>query len=437
MNRPHDKGDLQHWTERERRVLARLGSLGAGRGEPVRSCARDAAFSVEHWTTLLPVQREGMRYRHVFEDCAHWWALARQCLAALDALHEEGVVHLRVQGRNVCIPADMAGGPGQATTLRFEQLALTDFSWALVPGESMDPPPSMTLVDRAHASPRLLEALDAAGRGDAGAMHQLDWRCDLFSLAVMLRRCLPGPEAPVHWAPWHQTQALHLIEGLLDAHDNDGLAARPHRALIALANAALADAALSASLGRGWVLVLPNAAPAPAPVPPAARRATGTPVRTGAAAVVAVLLGAAGWWVMQRARSSGDDAVNVTGPAAVTQAAATPSPEASPVRASPARVEPVAAVPAPPIASAPVVTAAAQVASAPTATPAAAPRAKAPRSRTRASLPTATTPKGEATVNEAERARVLEWLTRRGPAPRADMKLPPAPAAVSASAVPP
>jgi hypothetical protein len=27
---------------------------------------------------------------HVFEDCAHWWALAHHCIAALDEIHALG-----------------------------------------------------------------------------------------------------------------------------------------------------------------------------------------------------------------------------------------------------------------------------------------------------------------------------------------------------------
>ena len=42
--------------------------------------------------------------RHVFEDCAHWWALARHSLVALDAIHELHLVHLDLKADNVCIP---------------------------------------------------------------------------------------------------------------------------------------------------------------------------------------------------------------------------------------------------------------------------------------------------------------------------------------------
>ena len=41
----------------------------------------DAGVTVDQWATLLPVARDGAVRRHVFEDCAHWWALAHHCLA--------------------------------------------------------------------------------------------------------------------------------------------------------------------------------------------------------------------------------------------------------------------------------------------------------------------------------------------------------------------
>ena len=49
-------------------------------------------------------ERDGARLRHVFEDCAHWWALARHCLIALDAIHDLQLVHLDLKADNVCIP---------------------------------------------------------------------------------------------------------------------------------------------------------------------------------------------------------------------------------------------------------------------------------------------------------------------------------------------
>ena len=77
-------------------------------GRPALVQTYDAGVTVDHWATLLPVERDGRVLRHVFEDCAHWWALARHCLIALDAIHELHLVHLDLKADNVCIPVGPA-----------------------------------------------------------------------------------------------------------------------------------------------------------------------------------------------------------------------------------------------------------------------------------------------------------------------------------------
>ena len=113
-------GDFRQWTEREWRILARLVGHGIGpvpdvvqfdRGASGRQAlvqTYDAGVTIDHWTTLLPVQRDGEIRAHVFEDCAHWWALARHSLAALDAIHDLHLVHLDLKADNVCIPVGPA-----------------------------------------------------------------------------------------------------------------------------------------------------------------------------------------------------------------------------------------------------------------------------------------------------------------------------------------
>ena len=66
-------GDFRHWTEREWRILARLVGHGIGpvpdvvqfdRGaadRPALVQTYDAGITVDHWATLLPVQRDGHR----------------------------------------------------------------------------------------------------------------------------------------------------------------------------------------------------------------------------------------------------------------------------------------------------------------------------------------------------------------------------------------
>ena len=74
------EGDFRQWTEREWRILARLVGHGIGPvpdvvrfdrgtdGRPALVQTYDAGVTVDHWMTLLPVQRDGRVLRHVFED---------------------------------------------------------------------------------------------------------------------------------------------------------------------------------------------------------------------------------------------------------------------------------------------------------------------------------------------------------------------------------
>ncbi|HEV8692133.1 MAG TPA: hypothetical protein VGQ91_17645 [Ideonella sp.] len=496
-----EAGDFRHWTEREGRILTRLADLGVapvprvepfdrsaqGRPALVRTC--DAGVTVDHWATLLPVQRDGTQHRHVFEDCVHWWALARHCLMALDTLHELRLVHLDLKADNVCIPVGPAdfdpGVPGAVMTPCFEQLALIDFAFSLIPGESLSQPlPIARQTEYDYQSPRLLKALEAGRKGDLMPTRQLDWRCDVFSLAAMLRRYLPSEAPPAGtWTPWHLEQARSLIRQLREAHDAVEPAQRPHRALIALTKQALADAALSASLGRGWALAahgalppsdlatpltriamparpsLPRTEPARVAQPRAeaarapARRAVRASGWLAVVAVVAVsaVLGA-GWWAVEPNISSERNANAALKAAADAMGAAPslPTPKAAPAQALPPEPPPVAATQpapgpaeleaaaAPPVVmpEAPAASAVAATAPAPAPTPAAAARTKAAtRSRMATSSPVSpAAAAGRLTVNQAERERVLEWLTRRGPSPRPGMTLPPAPATTPASA---
>ena len=493
-----EAGDLRHWTEREGRILTRLAGLGvtpvpcveqvdrgaAGQPALVRTC--DAGVTVDHWATLLPVQRDGTPHRHVFEDCAHWWALARHCLMALDTLHELHVVHLDFKADNVCIPMGPAefdpGEPGAVMKPCFEQLALIDFAFSMIPGESLNQPlPIARQPEYDYQSPRLLKALEAGRKGDLTPTRQLDWRCDVFSLAAMLRRYLPGPEAPPqgNWTPWHLEQACSLIRRLLDAHDADEPAHRPHRALIALAKGVLADAALSASLGRGWALAAHGAPPpsdlatpltriatpvgarspraepawvsqAPAAAPRApARRGVGAAGWLTVVAVGAVL--GAGWWAMEPriASERNADAALTAAADAMSAAPSLPASKPAPAQALPPQPPPVAATqpvlqPAETEAAAsrPIVDREAPAASAVAAAPAAAARIKAiartkpvARSRTATNSPVSpASAAGRSVVNQAERERALEWLTKRGPSPQPGVQLPPAPATTQGSA---
>jgi len=273
------EGDFRHWTEREWRILARLVGHGikavpevvqfdrGALGRPALVQTYDAGVTVDHWATLLPVERDGRVLHHVFEDCAHWWALARHCLIALDTIHDLHLVHLDLKADNVCIPiapGDFAPDvPGQALQPQFDQLALIDFAFSLVSGDHLGTAfPIGRQLDYDYQSPRLLHALEAGRHGDLAPTRELDWRCDLFSLAAMLERYLPRGDsgsAP-GWKEGRHAQAQALLRRLTEAHDNESTASRPHHELIAMTTLALGDAELAASLARGWQLAPDNAA---------------------------------------------------------------------------------------------------------------------------------------------------------------------------------
>ena len=266
-------GDFREWTEREWRILARLVGHGVravpevvqfDRGaadRPALVQTYDAGVTVDHWATLLPLERDGAQLRNVFEDCAHWWALARHCLAALDAIHALQLVHLDLKADNVCIPIGPAGFDPHAAdaTLhaRFDELALIDFAFSLVSGEPLQSAlPIAHQSDYEYQSPRLLRALDAGRFGNLAPTRELDWRADLFSLAAMLWRYLPEIEGgtPAGWSAKRHAKARALVRRLVEAHDAEPTGVRPHAEFIASASDMLDQAELRESLQRGWQL---------------------------------------------------------------------------------------------------------------------------------------------------------------------------------------
>ena len=117
-------------------------------------------------------------------------------------------------------------------------------------------------TDYDYQSPRLLHALEAGRRGDLQPTRDLDWRCDMYSLAAMLKRYLPLEDAVLDagcsggWSASRAMKARELILALREAHDRDVVFARPHQALIDLAADCLAEPDLAASLAAGWTLAL-------------------------------------------------------------------------------------------------------------------------------------------------------------------------------------
>ena len=278
-------GNFAHWTEREWRILARLIGHGIDCVPDVVQFDRgsidgaqlvqtyDAGATVDQWATLIPLHRNGRVHRHAFEDCAHWWALAHHSLVALKKIHQLELVHLDVKGDNVCIPIGPATFDPDAPNARlhpvFAQLALIDFAFALVSGEALAHPlPIGWQRDYDYQSPRLLKALEEGRNGDLRLTRQLDWRCDIYSLAAMLKRYLPDEDAVdraagTGWNADRCDAAKALILSLREHHDRDVPHVLPHSALIHTTSARLRERDLAHSLASGWALardvdVVPN-----------------------------------------------------------------------------------------------------------------------------------------------------------------------------------
>jgi len=269
--------DFRQWTDREWRILARLIGhgvrcvpavvqyQGGNEGGVQELQTYDAGISVDHWATLVTVERDGARPRNVFADCAHWWSLAHHCIAALEEIHALHLVHLDIKADNLCVPY----GPAQFDPddadgrlhVDFARLALIDFAFSLVSRESLVTAlPIGWQTDYDYQSPRLLRALEAGRDGDLLPTQELDWRCDLYSLAAMLRRYLPddveSPQGSASaWTEPRRHAARALLIRMRECHDADAAEQRPHRDLMALTGVHVGDPDLVRSIAAGWTLV--------------------------------------------------------------------------------------------------------------------------------------------------------------------------------------
>ncbi|HLL12831.1 MAG TPA: hypothetical protein VK570_17345, partial [Rubrivivax sp.] len=271
------EGDFSEWTEREWRILARLVGhgahhvpdvvqydRGAGGGE-ARVQTYDAGVTLDHWVTLLQVQRDGRWQRHIFRDCAHWWALARHLLLALHEIHALQLVHLDLKADNICLPLLptrfdplQADGPIHPV---FEDIALIDFAFSLISGEALTKPLPIGWQRRfPYQSPRLLQALVAGHKGDLEPTRQLDWRCDMYSLAALLNCLLPGlqelhdAEQKQGWNGERHAAAQVLLLKIRETHDREPERVLPHLSLAADCAGQLQAADLAESLRQGWTL---------------------------------------------------------------------------------------------------------------------------------------------------------------------------------------
>ena len=143
----------------------------------------------------------------------------------------------------------------------FARLALIDFAFSLVSRESLVTAlPIGWQTDYDYQSPRLLRALEAGRDGDLLPTQELDWRCDLYSLAAMLRRYLPDDAEPPQgsasaWTTHAATTRAQLLIRMRECHDADAAERRPHRDLMALTGVHVGDPDLARSIAAGWTLV--------------------------------------------------------------------------------------------------------------------------------------------------------------------------------------
>ncbi len=186
---------------------------------------------------------------------------------------------------------------GERLRPAFAQLALIDFAFSLVSRESLTTPlPIGWQKDYDYQSPRMLAALDAGRNGEMRPTRELDWRCDMYSLAAMLKRYLPEwtGVCTAGWTGERYAAAKALILRIRDTHDAELSVVRPHAALIEETGARIAEAELQESLERGWTLAhdasaSPQAAAPLTPVTlltPVTKLATPMVTRSGRTTVV-------------------------------------------------------------------------------------------------------------------------------------------------------
>ena len=241
-------------------------STAAPRGRQALVQTYDAGVTVDHWATLLPVQRDGETRCATCSRTAptggRWRATAWSRSTRSTTCSWS---HLDLKADNVCIPVglvdfDPDAPPAHCLLPDFEQHRADRLRVLARLGRA----PRQRLADRPPDRVRLPVAATARARSRRAAAatsaptRLLDWRCDLFSLAAMLRRYLPEPEqddAVRLDAPRAAAQARALVRRLLEAHDAELPAVRPHAELDRRdRRTSCAIPELADSLQRGWRL---------------------------------------------------------------------------------------------------------------------------------------------------------------------------------------
>ena len=197
------------------------------------------------------------RCRNVFEDCAHWWALAR---AQPDRARRDP--RAARSSTSTSRPTTSAFRSARPTSIRtpatarlqprFDELALIDFAFSLVSGERA----RQRAADRRADRLRVPVAAPAAGaRGRAGAATSARRASSTGAATSSAWRRCSGATCPSRGrrrarldASRATRKARALVRRLIAAHDAELPPSRPHGELIALATEPLRAADLQRSL---------------------------------------------------------------------------------------------------------------------------------------------------------------------------------------------
>lgn len=186
------------WTYREQFLLFALKErnipyIQAVEGYSIRENyfeSQDAGPDIKHWLDL-PVTRDGIEFDHIFQDCAHWFSLARWSIKALQGINQEGCVHLDIKADNICLPCQLNNGKDKTRVLPdWENLRLIDFAFSIWESVSKLTSRTPLIIGKETAnryqSQQLLQAIEASSNKNMEKARKLDWRSDLYSLGYLL-----------------------------------------------------------------------------------------------------------------------------------------------------------------------------------------------------------------------------------------------------------
>ena len=241
-----------------------LFSSTPGRWAACGSCRPTTpASTVDQWATLLPVSRDGAVRRHVFEDCAHWWALAHYCLAGArrDPLRWSSCTWTSRATTSAFLAARPNFDPDRWAVLPvpdFPRLALIDFAFVSL-GREPGPRRCRSVGRRITTTSRP----DCSRRSMPGATaiwqptKDLDWRCDPVQPRCNAQALPAGRKRRATTRRW-TTAALrrradtHLPPARVPRPGS--CPRRPHQQLIEFTGTRIAEVDLAASLDRAWAL---------------------------------------------------------------------------------------------------------------------------------------------------------------------------------------